>query len=225
LAVAAVVKGSLFLFAYLNNQVFPQPLSEVEEKRYLKELREGSEDARNVLVERNLRLVAHVVRKYENTGEDMEDLISIGTIGLIKGIKTFDNEKGVKLATYVARCVENEVLMHLRNLKKKRTEVSIYDPIGYDKEGNEIALIDILAEDNEIVEMVDMKLQGEKILSKIDVLSDRERQIIEMRYGVFSGYKEPQREIARKMGISRSYVSRIEKRALKKLIRELSTEA
>ena len=115
--------------------------------------------------------------------------------------------------------------MHLRNLKKKRTEVSIYDPIGYDKEGNEIALIDILAEDNEIVEMVDMKLQGEKILSKIDVLSDRERQIIEMRYGVFSGYKEPQREIARKMGISRSYVSRIEKRALKKLIRELSTEA
>jgi RNA polymerase sporulation-specific sigma factor len=101
----------LFLFAYLNNQVFPQPLSEVEEKRYLKELREGSEDARNVLVERNLRLVAHVVRKYESTGEDMEDLISIGTIGLIKGIKTFDNEKGVKLATYVARCVENEVLM------------------------------------------------------------------------------------------------------------------
>ena len=111
LAVAAVVKGSLFLFAYLNNQVFPQPLSEVEEKRYLKELREGSEDARNVLVERNLRLVAHVVRKYENTGEDMEDLISIGTIGLIKGIKTFDNEKGVKLATYVARCVENEVFI------------------------------------------------------------------------------------------------------------------
>jgi RNA polymerase sporulation-specific sigma factor len=225
LAVAAVVKGSLFLFAYLNNQVFPQPLSEAEEKRYLKELREGSEEARNILVERNLRLVAHVVRKYESTGEDMEDLISIGTIGLIKGIKTFDNEKGVKLATYVARCVENEVLMHLRNLKKKKTEVSIYDPIGYDKEGNEIALIDILAEDNEIVDMVDMKLQGEKILSKIDVLSDRERQIIEMRYGVFSGYKEPQREIARKMGISRSYVSRIEKRALKKLIRELSTEA
>jgi RNA polymerase sporulation-specific sigma factor len=111
LAVAAVVKGSLFLFAYLNNQVFPQPLSEVEEKRYLKELREGSEDARNVLVERNLRLVAHVVRKYESTGEDMEDLISIGTIGLIKGIKTFDNEKGVKLATYVARCVENEVFI------------------------------------------------------------------------------------------------------------------
>jgi RNA polymerase sporulation-specific sigma factor len=106
-----LTKGSLFLFAYLNNQVFPQPLSEVEEKRYLKELREGSEDARNVLVERNLRLVAHVVRKYESTGEDMEDLISIGTIGLIKGIKTFDNEKGVKLATYVARCVENEVFI------------------------------------------------------------------------------------------------------------------
>lgn len=116
-------------------------------------------------------------------------------------------------------------MMHLRNLKKKRTEVSIYDPIGYDKEGNEIALIDILAEDNEIVDMVDMKMQGEKILSKINVLNERERQIIEMRYGVFTGMKEPQREIARKMGISRSYVSRIEKRALKKLIRELSTES
>ncbi len=224
LAVAAVVKGSLLLFGYLNNQVFPQPLNETEERRYLKELREGSEEARNILVERNLRLVAHVVRKYENTGEDMEDLISIGTIGLIKGIKTFDDGKGVKLATYVARCIDNEVLMHLRNLKKKRTEVSIYDPIGYDKEGNEIALIDILAEDNEIVDIVDMKLQGEKILAKIDVLNERERQIIEMRYGVFSGMKEPQREIARKMGISRSYVSRIEKRALKKLVRELSTE-
>ncbi len=225
LAVAAVVKGSLFLFAYLNNQVFPQPLNEAEERKYLKELREGSEEARNILVERNLRLVAHVVRKYESTGEDMEDLISIGTIGLIKGIKTFDAEKGVKLATYVARCIDNEVLMHLRNLKKKRTEVSIYDPIGYDKEGNEIALIDILAEDNEIVDIVDMKLQGEKILAKIDVLNERERQIIEMRYGIFNGMKEPQREIARKMGISRSYVSRIEKRALKKLVRELSTES
>jgi RNA polymerase sporulation-specific sigma factor len=225
LAVAAVVKGSLFLFAYLNNQVFPQPLSEEEEKHYLQELRKGSEEARNVLVERNLRLVAHVVRKYENTGEDMEDLISIGTIGLIKGIKTFDDGKGVKLATYVSRCIDNEVLMHLRNLKKKRNEVSIYDPIGYDKEGNEISLIDILAEDNEIVDMVDMKMQGEKILSHIDVLSTRERQIIEMRYGIFNGMKEPQREIAKKLGISRSYVSRIEKRALKKLIRELSTES
>ncbi len=126
---------------------------------------------------------------------------------------------------YAYQGIDIEVLMHLRNLKKKRTEVSIYDPIGYDKEGNEIALIDILAEDNEIIDMVDMKLQGEKILSKIDVLSERERQIIEMRYGVFNGLKEPQREIARKMGISRSYVSRIEKRALKKLIRELSTES
>lgn len=111
LAVAALVKGSLFLFAYLNNQVFPQPLNEADERRYLKELKKGSEEARNILVERNLRLVAHVVRKYDSTGEDMEDLISIGTIGLIKGIKTFNDEKGVKLATYVARCIDNEVLM------------------------------------------------------------------------------------------------------------------
>jgi RNA polymerase sporulation-specific sigma factor len=225
LAIAAVIKGSLLLFAYLNNQVFPQPLNEAEEKRYLKEFKEGSSEARNILVERNLRLVAHVVKKYENTGEDMEDLISIGTIGLIKGIKTFDEEKGVKLATYAARCIDNEVLMYLRNAKKKKTEVSLYDPIGYDKEGNEISLIDILAEDNEIVELVDTKIQGEKILSKINVLNDRERKIIEMRYGIFSGSKEPQREIARKMGISRSYVSRIEKRAIKKLIKEISSHA
>lgn len=225
LAVAAVIKGTLFLFAYLNNQVFPQPLGEVEEKKYLKEFKEGSSEARNILVERNLRLVAHVVKKYENTGEDIEDLISIGTIGLIKGIKTFDEGKGVKLATYAARCIDNEVLMYLRNAKKKRTEVSLYDPIGYDKEGNEISLIDILAEDNEIIDIVDMKMRGEKILSKINILNDRERKIIEMRYGIFSGCKEPQREIARKMGISRSYVSRIEKRAIKKLIKEISTQA
>jgi len=221
LAVAAVLKGSLLLFAYLNNQVFPQPLNEKEEKKYLRELREGSEEARNILVERNLRLVAHVVRKYESTGEDMEDLISIGTIGLIKGIKTFNGDKGVKLATYAARCIDNEVLMHLRNMKRRKTEVSLYDPIGYDKEGNEITLIDVLSEDNEIVNMVDMKIQGEKITAKIDVLNERERRIIEMRYGIFNGIKEPQRVIARKLGISRSYVSRIEKRALKKLIKEL----
>ncbi len=227
LAVAAVIKGSLLLFGYLNNQVFPKPLNEEEEKKYLAELKQGSEEARNILVERNLRLVAHVVKKYESTGEDMEDLISIGTIGLIKGIKTFNDEKGVKLATYAARCIDNEVLMHLRNNKKKRTEVSLYDPIGYDKEGNEISLIDILTEDNEIVDLVDMKLQEEKILAKINILSPRERKIIELRYGIFTGIKSPQREIARKMGISRSYVSRIEKRAIKKLVKELcrDTEA
>lgn len=221
LAITALVKGSLFLFAYLNNQVFPQPLDEADEKKFLEKMQSGSEDARNVLIEHNLRLVAHVVRKYENTSEDMEDLISIGTIGLVKAIKTFNAGRGVRLATYAARCIDNEVLMHLRNIKKQKQEVSIYDPIGYDKEGNEISLIDILATDNEIVEMVDARLQEEKIKEKINVLSSRERQVIEMRYGLFSGFKETQRDIAKKLGISRSYVSRIEKKAIRKLIKEI----
>lgn len=224
LAMLALLKGSLLLFAYLNNQVFPQPLKEEEEKRQLGLLKAGSEEARNILIEHNLRLVAHVVRKYENSGEDMEDLISIGTIGLIKAIKTYNDERAVRLATYAARCIENEVLMHLRNTKKLKQEVSIYDPIGFDKEGNEISLIDVLTMDNEIIDTLELKLQEEKVRNTIGVLSRRERQVIEMRYGLFNGLKETQREIARKMGISRSYVSRIEKRALKKLINEISVQ-
>jgi len=224
LAVTALIKGTLCLFAYIHNQVFPHPLEEAEEARCLKDLRAGSEEARNILVEHNLRLVAHVVRKYESSGEDMEDLISIGTIGLIKAIKTYNEERGVKLATYSARCIENEVLMYLRNTRKLKQEVSIYEPIGYDKEGNEISLLDVLTTDNEIIDVVEMKMQEEKVRDKIGLLTRRERQVIEMRYGLFNGLKETQRDIAKKMGISRSYVSRIEKRALKKLIRELSLE-
>lgn len=224
LAVAAVIKGTLLLFGYLNNQVFPQPLEAEDEKLYLDELHNGSEEARNKLIEHNLRLVAHVVRKYESSGEDIEDLISIGTIGLIKAIKTYNNERGVRLATYAARCIENEVLMHLRNIKKLKMEISIYDPIGYDKEGNEISLIDILTTDSEIVELVEARLQEEKVKDKLDTLTRRERQVIEMRYGIFTGLKETQRDIAKKLGISRSYVSRIEKRAVNKLIREIRIE-
>mgnify|MGYP001022195244 FL=1 len=224
LAIAAVVKGSLLLFGYLNNQVFPQPLDAEDEKLCLDELQHGSEEARNKLIEHNLRLVAHVVRKYESSGEDMEDLISIGIIGLIKAIRTYNHERGVRLATYAARCIENEVLMHLRNIKKLKQEVSIYDPIGYDKEGNEISLIDILTNDCEIIEQIDARLQEEKIKNNLGVLNRRERQVIEMRYGIFSGLKETQRDIAKKLGISRSYVSRIEKRAVSKLMKEISCE-
>lgn len=222
LAIAALINGTLLLFGYLSNQVFPQPLNEADERMYLDKMRSGNEEARNKLIEHNLRLVAHVVRKYDSSGEDMEDLISIGTIGLIKAIRTFNEERGVRLATYAARCIENEVLMHLRNIKKVKQEISIYDPIGYDKEGNEISLIDILTTDNEIIDLLEAKLQEEKIKSKMGVLTRRERQVIEMRYGLFNGLKETQREIARKLGISRSYVSRIEKRALKKLIKEIN---
>ncbi len=224
LAIAAVVKGTVLLFGYLNNQVFPHPLEAEEEKNYLDELQKGSFEAHNKLVEHNLRLVAHVVRKYDSSGEDMEDLISIGTIGLIKAIKTYKPDRGVKLATYSARCIENEVLMHLRNIRKLRQEVSIYDPIGYDKEGNEISLMDILTADSDILEEIEAKMQGEKVKDKMDALSGREREVIEMRYGIFNGLKETQRDIARKLGISRSYVSRIEKKAVNKLIKEISLE-
>ena len=218
----SVLKGSLLLFSYLNNLTFPQPLDEAGERECLKRLKAGDEEAKNILIERNLRLVAHVIKKYESTGEDAEDLISIGTIGLIKAINTFDESRGTRLATYAARCIENEVLMHLRNLKKTRAEVSLYDPIGFDKEGNEISLLDVLFADNDIVETVDSKMQEEKIVQKMGALSRRERQVIEMRYGLFTGIKETQRDIAKKLGISRSYVSRIEKKAINKLIKELS---
>ncbi len=224
LAITAVVKGTLLLFGYLNNQVFPQPLEAEEEKAFLDKLQMGSLDARNKLIEHNLRLVAHVVRKYESSGEDIEDLISIGTIGLIKAIRTYNLDRGVKLATYAARCIENEVLMHLRNIRKLRQEVSIYDPIGYDKEGNEISLMDVLTTDSEIIEIIETKMQGKKIKDKMDTLSGREREVIEMRYGFFNGLKGTQREIAKELGISRSYVSRIEKRAVNKLIREIGLE-
>jgi RNA polymerase sporulation-specific sigma factor len=218
LGIAAIIKGSLLLFGYLNNQVFPQPLDSEEEQHYLELWQKGNYKARDKLIEHNLRLVAHVVKKYESSGEEMDDLISIGTIGLIKGINTFNNRHGVKLATYAARCIDNEVLMHLRNLKKVKQEVFMYDPIGYDKEGNEISLIDLLTSDNDIVEQVDYKLQKEKIQAQLKSLDPREKKVIEMRYGLYTGIRETQRDIARKLGISRSYVSRIEKRALKKLI-------
>ena len=225
LAVTAVINGTLLLFGYLSNLVFPQPLEPDQEKAYLDQLQEGSLEARNKLIEHNLRLVAHVVKKYESSGEDMEDLISIGTIGLIKAIKTFNYERGVKLATYSARCIENEVLMHLRNIKKLRQEMSIYDPIGIDKEGNEISLMDVLTSDNEILEIIEARMQGQQIKDKLDALTAREREVVEMRYGLCNGLKETQRDIARKLGISRSYVSRIEKRAVSKLIREIGLEA
>ena len=225
LALTAVINGTLLLFGYLSNQVFPQPLEADQEKVYLDQLQAGSLEARNKLIEHNLRLVAHVVKKYESSGEDMEDLISIGTIGLIKAIKTFNHERGVKLATYSARCIENEVLMHLRNIKKLRQEMSIYDPIGIDKEGNEISLMDVLTSDSEILEIIEARMQGQQLKDKLEALTAREREVVEMRYGLCNGLKETQRDIAHKLGISRSYVSRIEKRAVSKLIREIGLEA
>ncbi len=225
LAVVSLVNGLMLLVSYIANNTFPQPLSEEEEAKYLRLLARGDEVARNVLTERNLRLVAHIVKKFDSTGEDPDDLISIGTIGLIKAINTFNPGKGTRLATYAARCIENEILMHLRYTKKIRSEVSLYDPIGVDKEGNEITLIDILGTHPEVVsEMVENRFEQKRLREKVHQLTRREKKVLELRFGLEDGARKTQREIARSLGISRSYVSRIEKRALSKLTREFTLE-
>ena len=200
-------------------QTFQKPLSEEEELYYLKMLKGGDTDqkkeARQILIERNLRLVAHIVKKYQSVGEDAEDLISIGTIGLIKAISAYDEGKGSRLATYAARCIENELLMMLRARKKTSKEVSIYEPIGTDKEGNEISLLDVtFFEQEDFAGELQKKEDIQKIRKLVEtVLPPREKQIIAMRYG-FCGEELTQRQIGEKLGISRSYVSRIEKKAL-----------
>ena len=184
-------------------------------------MQNGSKEARDKLIEHNLRLVAHIVKKFDNTGEDMEDLISIGTIGLIKGVESFKAGKGTKLATYAARCVENEILMHLRTLKKVKKDISLHDPIGQDHEGNEISLIDILEAENEnIIEFIQLNMHIDKMQNFFQILDEREKEVLVYRYGLNNKKEMTQREIAKKLNISRSYVSRIEKRALMKVFRE-----
>ncbi|MDU1411661.1 MAG: RNA polymerase sporulation sigma factor SigK [Clostridium sp.] len=220
-----VIGEYTLLAGYISsNNSFPQPLTEVEEKEYLQKLKDGDLEAKGVLVERNLRLVAHIVKKYSFPGKEVDDLISIGTVGLIKAIDSFDMNKGTRLATYAARCIENEILMLIRNNKKLRSEVYLQDPIGLDKEGNEISLMDILSSDKDsILQVVENKIQVKRLYSILDTcLQEREKRIIEMRYGLLDGRPKTQREIAVILGISRSYVSRIEKRALKKLLKELN---
>jgi len=221
-ALALFIKELMLLVSYVKNNAFPQPLSEEEEEYHLKRMAEGDTESRNKLIEHNLRLVAHIVKKFDNTGEDLEDLISIGTIGLIKAIENFSPDKGTKLATFASRCVENEILMHLRSLKKTRKDVSLHDPIGTDKEGNEITLIDILGSDSdEVADKVELKIEKSKIYNHLDILDEREQEVIRSRFGLEQGGEErTQREIAKELGISRSYVSRIEKRALMKLYHE-----
>lgn len=203
-------------------KTFSQPLSAKDEAVYLGRLKTGSErergEAKGILVERNLRLVAHIAKKYQNVDEDMEDLISIGTIGLIKAIDSFDAGKG-KLSTYASRCIDNELLMLLRAKKKTSREVSLYEPIGTDREGNEISLLDVIEQDQvDVIDRMEVEDKLQRLKGLItDRLSDREREIILMRYGLLSGQEITQREIGHRLGISRSYVSRIEKRALEKL--------
>ncbi|HHV45529.1 MAG TPA: RNA polymerase sporulation sigma factor SigK [Tissierellia bacterium] len=224
--VGCLIEPFLILSSYISNtNSFPKPLSKEEETLLLKEYAEGSEKARNILIERNLRLVAHIVKKYNNTGKDTDDLISIGTIGLIKAISTFDASKGTRLATYAARCIENEILMTIRASKKSKGEVYLQEPIGMDKEGNEISLLDILGADKEdISDEIHLKFQEKKLYEAINkVLKKREKKILELRYGLVDGVCMTQREIASMLGISRSYVSRIEKRAIDKLNKALNS--
>lgn len=205
---------------------FPQPLTPELEHKHLLLYKEGSLESKGILIEHNLRLVAHIVKKYSNFSSDTDDLISIGTIGLIKGISSFDMDKGTRLATYSARCIENELLMFFRATKKQKSEVSLQAPIGTDREGNEISLIDILCNDTDsVLDVVGFNMAIKKLFDKMKhTLEPREAAVIEMRYGLDNKEEKTQREIAEILGISRSYVSRIEKKALKKLSLELNKE-
>ena len=200
-------------------KTFLKPLTSEEESYYLQEYKQGNLEAKNILIERNLRLVAHIVKKYQGAPEEMDDLISIGTIGLIKAIHTFDAQKASRLSTYAARCIDNELLMLLRSKKKSNREVSLYDPIGTDKEGNEISLLDsIETEPVDVVKNYSLQQDIARLYQLLPtVLTTREREIIKLRYGLYGEQELTQREIAKRLNISRSYVSRIEKNAILKL--------
>ena len=210
----------LFCAAYSNN-IFPDPLSNKEEEELLIKMNNGDTKARDILIEHNLRLVAHIVKKYENKNEDVDDLISIGTIGLIKGIDSFNKSKNAKMTTYVAKCIENEILMYYRSNKHNNKNISLNEPIGYDKEGDEITLLDVLKTSKPDYALEIHNQDNIKLIDKyFSVLNKREKEIIIKRYGLDDTDKLTQKEIAKKFNISRSYVSRIEKRALTKMLKE-----
>ncbi len=196
---------------------FPKPLSKKEEAEQIELLKNGDRNARNVLIEHNLRLVAHIVKKYYGVSNDQDDLVSIGTIGLIKAIDTFNADKNIKLSSYASRCIENEILMHFRNQKKNSLDVSLDEAIDTDKDGNPLTLMDIMATEDNILDQIDLKMNSEKVYGYLNDLSQRERSIIVMRYGLDGSSPLTQKEIAKKLNISRSYVSRIEKKAINEL--------
>ncbi len=207
-------------------KIFEKPLTASEEKEYLQRLRQGDMAAQEILIRKNMRLVAHMVKKYTSSDMEQEDMISIGTIGLIKGIKSFDPDKGSRLATYVAKCIDNELLMQLRSNKKRSREVSLNEPIGTDKEGNEISLMDFLeCENSDVYQWVEFNQEVQWLKKAIECkLDGRERKVIALRYGLYGGNELTQMEIARLMKISRSYVSRIEKKAIQKLREGMDTK-
>ena len=204
-------------------KTFPKPLTAREEREYLERYKEGDEEARSILIERNMRLVAHVIKKYQNTDYDTEDLLSVGTIGLIKAVNTFNQDRGPRLATYAARCVENEILMLFRANKKYSREVSLYEPIGFYKDGESVTLVDVVEMDNrEILDTIILSQDVKELYDAYDkCLKDNEKMVIRLRYGLFGLQEKTQREIAQMLGISRSYVSRIEKKAIEKLRQEI----
>lgn len=221
-AVWLMLSGILYSLRLSSGGSFPKPLSAKEERDYLARAAEGDLEARNILIERNLRLVAHIMKKYYTQVSDQEDLISIGTIGLIKGISTFQPEKGTRLATYAARCIENEILMHFRGQKKSATDVSLSDYIETGKDGTSLSLMDVVCSDEDVFEQLsEQELIGRMSRAVQTVLEAREREILRMRYGLSGATPLTQREVAEQCGISRSYVSRIEKKALRKLREEL----
>ena len=221
--ILAFLNSAIFLVGYIsNNTLFPEPLSSEEERKYLELMKNGDEEARNILIERNLRLVAKIYKKYTATRVEQDDLISIGSIGLIKGINSFDSSKGVRLATYVSRCIDNEVLMYLRSTKKLGAEVYLDDPIGKDKDDNVVTLQEVLENnDKNIEDEVDLKFKVKKLYEKMkEVLKEREKTILELRFGLNGEKPKTQNQIADSMAISRSYVSRIETKAISKLAKE-----
>ncbi len=221
-----VFSSVTLLLSYVSGNSFPKPLSAEEERHYIKLYRQGDESAKDVLIEHNLRLVAHIAKKYTNSIPDSEDIISIGTIGLIKGISSFDPSKGTRLATYAARCVDNEILMLMRSQKKLQGDVSLNESVGCDKEGNQIMLIDVMkSNDSDIFDEINSGIQIKKLYDNIkNELDQRERRVIVLRYGLIDGVCKTQREIAKMLKISRSYVSRIEKRAIEKLGKGIKDE-
>lgn len=221
LSIINIIKDMIFFTGSYSNNVFPEPLNEEEEKIAIDKMLKGDKEARNLLIEKNLRLVAHIVKKFDTKNEMQDDLISIGTIGLIKGIDSYNNTKKTKITTYAARCIENEILMFFRTNKKNQKDISLNDSIGYDKDGNEINLIDILKDEAQDFALTLHTKENIKLLNKyLNILNDREKEIIIKRYGLLNNKEQTQKEIAESMHISRSYVSRIEKRALTKIYKE-----
>ncbi len=221
LTLVNLIKDLCFLTGSYSNNVFLQPLNKDEEDKYIKLMLDGDKNARNILIEHNLRLVAHIVKKFEKKNIDSDDLISIGTIGLIKGIDSYNNSKSTKITTYAARCIENEILMFFRSNKKNLNNVSLNDSIGYDKDGNEINLIDVLKDNSPDMNDIIHTKDNISLLNKyLNLLNEREKEIIIKRYGLCGSNEYTQKEIAKQLKISRSYVSRIEKRALTKILKE-----